>query len=73
MRKEITLYAVRDKELKEILSENNALEDIEKGNVRCSCCNKAITLDDIGGIITRETGINVFCSSIECIEKIKDK
>lgn len=75
MRKQQTVNAIMDKDLKQILIQTGQYEDFINRNLKCECCGKIITIDNISTLVPYETenGIKLkfFCNNIDCVNSEK--
>ena len=75
MRKQQIVNAIMDKDLKQILIQTGQYEEFINGNIRCECCGRKVTIDNISTLMPYETidGIKLkfYCTSIECVNSVK--
>jgi hypothetical protein len=64
---EITLYAVDDRNLADILKKLGIYGDVAAGRLSCYVCGRHITMQNIGGIFKREGRIRLVCNDIKCL------
>ena len=64
---EITLYAVDDRNLAEILKKLGIYGDVAAGRLRCHVCGKPVTMQNIGGIFKHEGQVRLVCNDISCL------
>lgn len=67
VRKKVNIPAIHDKDLQDILREFNLLDRINSGEILCLNCSKEITIDNLGGLVSKGGGIKLFCDDPECI------
>tara|TARA_R110001592_G_scaffold43005_1_gene139519 strand:+ start:37864 stop:38103 length:240 start_codon:yes stop_codon:yes gene_type:complete len=67
VRKKVNIPAIHDKDLQDILKEFNLLDRINLGEITCLNCSKEITIENLGGLVSKDGGIKVFCDDPECI------
>ena len=51
MRKEEFINAIMDKDLYKILIQTGQYEEFINGNIRCECCGRRITIDNISTLM----------------------
>lgn len=75
MRKQQTVNAIMDKDLKQILIQTGQFEDFINGNLKCECCGNIITIDNISTLVPYDTdkGIKLkfYCNNIDCVNSEK--
>jgi hypothetical protein len=64
---EITLYAVDDKDLTDILKRLGIYDDVSSGRTRCYFCNRPVTMENLGGLFKHEGQIRLVCNDIRCL------
>lgn len=70
----VKIRAVHDVDLKLFLQKIGLLEDMEKGQLRCSFCGCLLTLDNFGGVYKENGQLKPFCQKTECyLEVLKRK
>jgi hypothetical protein len=66
---EITLYAVDDRNLVDILKKLGIYQDVAAGRSRCYICGRSVTMQNLGGIFKHEGQIRLVCNDIKCLYK----
>ena len=66
---EITLYAVDDRNLVDILKKTGIYQDVVAGRSRCYICGRSVTMQNLGGIFKHEGQIRLVCNDIKCLYK----
>jgi hypothetical protein len=64
---EITLYAVDDRNLVDVLKKLGIYQGVVAGRFRCYICGKTVTMQNIGGIFKHEGQIRLVCNVIKCL------
>ncbi len=75
MKNKLNIPAIHDNDLNQILDELGLLSKIEKRELVCLNCSRIITLENLGGLITRKDTAEIVCNDPECIasETIKNQ
>ncbi len=68
MRDKVEVPAVKDNELRTILSRFGLAKDLAAGSLRCGCCGRQLTWENIGALTPENKSIKIFCDSSGCIE-----
>jgi hypothetical protein len=63
-----SVRAVHDDDLREVLTSYGVLEEFIEGNVICTFCGEALTLDNLAGWRIREGIPQFFCDRPGCID-----
>jgi hypothetical protein len=58
---------IDDKNLEVLLKEIDHWQDLAKGALHCSRCEKILTLENLSGFVTNEDGYDFFCDSQNCL------
>jgi len=64
---EITLYAVDDKDLTNILEKLGIYQDAVAGKLQCYFCGRAVSMRNLGGIFKHRGQICIVCSDVKCL------
>ena len=72
MNTKIQIPAIHDKDLRIILEKFSLLEKFEKGEIRCSLCNKPITIENLFALKIVNGTLIFFCDEPNCIELAKN-
>ena len=67
--KVIEIDAVHKQDLKILLEKLGQLTDIENGQLKCTFCDKTLSLDNITCIYPREGKIVFCCNDLDCHKK----
>jgi hypothetical protein len=73
MSRRYEISAVHEKDLKELLSSLNLLEEVNEGHIHCKFCDTVITLENLQCIYPKGDEIVFCCDKIGCFEQaLKD-
>jgi hypothetical protein len=64
---EITIYAVDDKSLVDVLKKAGIYQDVAAGRARCSFCGAAVAMRNLGGLFKQEGLVRIVCNDIRCL------
>jgi len=64
---EITIYAVDDKSLVDVLKKIGNYQDVVAGRTHCYFCGRSVTMQNIGGFFKHEGQVRVVCNNIRCL------
>jgi hypothetical protein len=64
---EITLYAVDDRDLADVLKKLGIYQDVLVGKSSCYFCRRSVTLQSLGGLFKHEGQIRLVCNDIKCL------
>jgi hypothetical protein len=64
---EVTLYAVDDKSLADVLKRVGIYDDVVNGKARCYFCGQPVAMENLGGLFKHEGLVRVACSNIKCL------
>jgi hypothetical protein len=64
---EITIYAIDDRNLVDILKKVGIYQDVAAGRTRCHFCGVAVTMQNLGGLFKHEGQVRVVCNDIKCL------
>jgi hypothetical protein len=64
---EITIYAVDDRSLADVLRKVGIYQDVEAGRARCRFCGRAVGLQNLGGLFKHGGQVRVVCNDIRCL------
>lgn len=71
MKSQQTVQAIMNTELVDILKQTGQYEDVINGFVKCECCGREITLDNISTLIPfeqdEEIKIKFYCDHLDCV------
>ena len=67
MKNKLNIPAIHDNDLNKILDELGLLSKIEKEELSCLNCSRIITLENLGGLISRKDTADIICNDPECI------
>jgi len=76
IKKKITVNAVLDKDIEQILKQTNQYESLIKGNLKCENCGVTITPENIGIIQpekSQELNLLFYCERLDCIEEYNNQ
>lgn len=69
------IQAMMNTELIRVLNQTGQYEDLINGAIKCECCGKEITLDNISTLLPYETDgtikIKFYCNDIDCVNSDK--
>ena len=68
MREKITVPAMRERDIRELLAQHDIAEMLDRGEVECSCCGEVVTWETLGGIIMKGGTPVPICSGLDCVE-----
>jgi len=63
---EITLYAVDDRGLVDVLKKIGIYQDVATSRTRCYFCGRPVNLQNLGGVFKHEA-VRVVCNDIKCL------
>lgn len=63
--------AIHDDDLKRILIDNDLIDKIGTGQIKCSCCQVYISWDNLYGIFFKDNTIHFICDSTDCIDELR--
>lgn len=66
--KKVTIPAVHDLDLKDVLAKLNLLDKIEAGEILCAQCQNTITIKNLGGLAKKNDRLLLFCSQTDCLD-----
>ena len=66
--KKLELPAIRQRDLGEVLDQYGLGEGLRKLNLNCASCDRQLTEDNIGALLTQDGGLSLYCRSQDCIE-----
>lgn len=70
MEKKKQITAIMNSEMENLLKYTNQYEQLVKGELKCKCCGKKITLDNIGIVIPCKIDehivLSFVCNDIRC-------
>ena len=72
MRQTIEVPSVRDKDLLPILDRFGLSEAIQRSEVLCHSCQRAVGTDNVGALIVRGASLLISCELSECIEALAE-
>lgn len=64
---EITIYAVDNRSLADVLEKLGIYRDVVAGRIRCHFCNCTVTMQNLGGLFRHEGRICLVCNDIRCL------
>lgn len=67
------IKAALGKDLVNILKSIGEYDKLEREELRCSCCGKTLTIDDIQLIYPQRSEVKYICNSFHCIEHFSCK
>lgn len=71
MKSQQKVQAIMNTELVDILKQTGQYEDVINGFVKCECCGREITLDNISTLIPFEQDgeikIKFYCDHLDCV------
>jgi len=74
LKDKVKIKAIYDSDLESFLKKIGFLEDIQKGQLKCSFCNCVLTIDNFGGVFKENGKLKPFCQKTECyMEVLKRK
>jgi len=65
--REITIYAVDDRNLADVLRKVGIYQDVVAGRTRCHFCGGTVTMQNLGGLFKHEGQIRLVCNNIRCL------
>ena len=75
MKSQQKVQAIMNTELVDILKQTGQYEDVINGFVKCECCGREITLDNISTLIPFEQDgeikIKFYCDHLDCVNREK--
>lgn len=63
---EITLKAVLDQDVEELLKNLGLLDEMRSGSLTCALCGNPISLEIFSGVFKKNGEIRVFCGELLC-------
>jgi hypothetical protein len=73
MRERITVPAVRDKDMRDILNRFSLSTRLDSGELHCPSCNSVLRWENVGGFVIVQGEPRLFCSASDCLEEIKQE
>lgn len=64
------IEAVYDEDLESVLRDLDLYEGVVGGSLRCNFCGKAVTIDNLQFIFSKNGEIGVSCDNPNCIERL---
>lgn len=71
--KKIDIPAIHDKDLENILSDYNLIDDFKNGKLSCFNCNDLIKDNNLTGFIVENDTLNFICSNPDCLAHATSK
>lgn len=75
MKKQLTINAIMDTQLKGILYQTGQYDDFENGKIYCQCCGQVITTNNISTLVPYDDcgviKLKFYCNSIDCVNSEK--
>lgn len=73
--KQQRIQAMMNTELIRVLNQTGQYEDLINGAIKCNCCGKEITLENISTLLPYEEDgsikIKFYCNNIDCVNSEK--
>lgn len=71
MKPSIKIQVLMNSDLVNVLNQTGQYEDLINGSIKCECCGREITLDNISTLIPYEVEgsikIRFYCNQFECV------
>ncbi len=64
---EITIYAVDDRSLVDVLEKLGIYQDVTAGSARCYICGRPVAVESLGGLFKHEGQVRLVCNDIKCL------
>lgn len=75
MKTQHKVQVMMNTELARLFNQTGQYEDLINGVIKCKCCGREITLDNISTLVPMEVNgeikIQVYCNSIDCVNSEK--
>lgn len=67
------LSAIHDWSIEQVLTDLGMYSSLIKGGIKCHCCSRTVSLDDLGGILVLgDDEYAIICSRARCLESASD-
>lgn len=67
------LNAVHDRDLEDLLASLKIQRKLEAGEIKCSSCDKVVTLDSLGGLFFSNGQVHAICDDLGCIDTYRGR
>ena len=69
----VVIKAVHDSDLEKVLRKLGLYERLTRGELRCSICNRTLTMENLGGLYKEGGEVKLVCNSIKCLVEAAER
>jgi hypothetical protein len=65
--------AIHDDQLVSVLDNIGLLKPLERGELGCVFCGLPVTLQNLAGLVLRDSKVRAFCNNAECLLRAQER